>query len=65
MSNSIPPFIDNTSDIIRAIICFLIIIVVSLLVGLGKLDINVFLVIITGISSYYLGKSSDKGGLIK
>lgn len=55
---------NNRNDLYRAILCFLIIIVMSILVGYGKLDVSVFLVIITGITSYYLGKTSDKGGLI-
>lgn len=52
------------NDLYRLIICLTIIIIASILVGLGKLDINVFIVVITGISSFYLGKASNKGSLL-
>jgi len=55
---------NNRNDLYRAILCFIIIVTMSILVGFGKIDVSVFLVIITGITSYYLGKSSDKGSLI-
>lgn len=55
---------ENKSDLYRLIICLVITIVASILVGLGKLDINVFIVVITGISSYYLGKSSNSGSIL-
>jgi len=55
----------KSDDLYRLIICLAIILVSSILVGYGKLDINVFIVVITGISSYYLGKSSNKGSIIE
>lgn len=41
-----------------------VIIIAAILVGLGKVDISVFILIITGVTTYYLGKSSSKGGII-
>lgn len=53
-----------SKDLIKAVICLTVIIVCSILVGFGKLDINVFIIIISSVTSYYLGKSSNKGSVI-
>lgn len=62
---SIPPFTtQDRQDLIRAVICFIMIVVCSILVGLGKIDVSVFIVVIAGVSGYYLGKSSSSGSII-
>lgn len=55
---------DFSKDLIKATICLVVIITAAILVGFGKLDINVFIVIISSVTSYYLGKTSDKGSII-
>lgn len=66
MSDHIPPFDYNvlSKDVQKAIITLVIIIVCALFVSNGKLDISVFMVVITGVSGYYLGKSSNQGSLL-
>lgn len=54
---------QDRQDIIRAIICLVVIIVCAILVNGGKVDVSVFLIILTGVTSYYLGKSSSQGSL--
>lgn len=55
---------QDRQDLIRACICLFVIIVSSILVGFGKLDASVFIVVITGVSGYYLGKSSNSGSIL-
>ena len=55
---------QDKQDIIRAIIVIVIVIASSILVGFGKIDTNVLVVVFTGITSYYLGKTSSTGGLL-
>lgn len=55
---------ENTNqartDVIRLIICVLVIIIGAIFVWFGKADFSVFIQILTGIVSYYLGKTSSQ-----
>lgn len=62
----IPPSTpEEKKDLQRAIICLVLIVVSAFLVYVGKADIGVFVLVFTGVTAYYLGKSSDKGSLIQ
>jgi hypothetical protein len=56
---------ENRSDLYKAVIALVVIIVCAILVYGDKLNIAVFAVIISGVTGYYFGKSSDKGSLLE
>lgn len=60
-----PTTTEEKQDLTRAIMCLVVIIVCAFLVGFGKVDVNVFILVISSITSYYLGKSSSQGSILK
>lgn len=55
---------QRRNDLYRLIIALCMIVVSALLVSSGKLDVVVLITVFSGVSVYYLGKSSDKGSII-
>ena len=55
---------NNNNDIIRAVIALVMIVITALLVSQGKASIEAFMIVISGVSVYYLGKISNNGKLL-